>query len=192
AKSSGQGQVVDAAMVDGVSHLMAMQYAMLNENKWQDQRGENLLDGGAPFYNYYQCQDQKWVSIGPIEKPFYDQMVTSLELDPALFYPQWDREKWPDREAALASLFISKPRDYWVEKLQDTDICFAPVLTMKEAPDHPHLKNRRTFVEKDGVKQPSPAPKFSRTRSTLDLPPPQLGVHRDEILAEWLAGASSS
>ncbi len=163
AQKSGKGQVVDAAMTDGASTLMAMFFTMGAAGAFTDQRGTNLLDGGAHFYDTYETSDSKHVCIGSIEPQFYALLVEKAGLDPDTFAPQMDASKWPELKATLASVFKTKTRDEWCEIMEGTDVCFAPVLSVFEAPDHPHNKARETFVEIDGVVQPAPSPRFSRT-----------------------------
>jgi alpha-methylacyl-CoA racemase len=163
AQKSGKGQVVDAAMTDGASTLMAMFFTMSAAGAFTDQRGTNLLDGGAHFYDTYETSDGKYVCIGSIEPQFYALLVEKAGLDAELFAPQMDASKWPELKATLASVFKTKTRDEWCEIMEGTDVCFAPVLSVFEAPEHPHNKARETFVEVDGVVQPAPSPRFSRT-----------------------------
>lgn len=187
ARSSGQGQVVDAAVVDGVAHLMTNHYGMLAAGIMNTRRGENILDGGAPFYDTYICADGRYVSVAPIEGRFFGILLARLGIDPETFPPQSNRERWPEAKVRLARTFLEKPQAEWVEILEGTDACFAPVLTAEEAPAHPHLAARRTFVDVDGVVQPAPAPRFSR--SALDdprTPIPPGGSSASEALLGWL------
>jgi alpha-methylacyl-CoA racemase len=163
AQQSGKGQVVDAAMTDGASTLMAMFFTMSAAGAFTDQRGTNLLDGGAHFYDTYETSDGKYVCIGSIEPQFYALLVQKAGLDAEQFAPQMDASRWPELKETLAAVFKSKTRDEWCEIMEGTDVCFAPVLSVFEAPDHPHNKARKTFVEIDGVVQPAPSPRFSRT-----------------------------
>lgn len=185
AKSSGKGQVVDVAMTDGASLLMAGIYNLYQSGKWSDHREGNLLDGGAHFYGCYQCADGKWVSIGSIEPQFYAELLEKAEIDEPGFNAQMASENWPALKERLAAKFRTKSRDEWCAIMEGTDICFAPVLDMSEAPLHPHNKERKTFVEQDGMIQPAPAPRFSRTKPEIQGPPPQLGQHSKEILQDW-------
>jgi alpha-methylacyl-CoA racemase len=185
AKSSGKGQVVDAAMTDGASHLMSMMYSLLEQGRWTNQRGTNLLDGGAPFYGCFQCSDDKWVSIGSIEPQFYALLREKADITDAMFDNQHDQKNWPVMKEKLVGIFRQKSRDEWCQIMEGSDVCFAPVLDLEEAPEHAHNKARGTFVNKDGVTQPGPAPRFSRTTAELDLPPPQPGEHSDDILKDW-------
>lgn len=170
-RNSGQGQVIDAAIVDGAASLATVFYGLHAGGLWQDQRGSNILDSGAPFYDVYECADGEWISIGPLEARFYAQLLQKLELDPAALGPQNDRASWPRAKVQIAQRFRRHNRAIWCELLEGTDVCFAPVLSFAEAPQHPHMKARGTFVEVDGVVQPAPAPRFSRTVPSTPRPP---------------------
>jgi len=185
ARGSGRGQVVDAAMTDGSALLMAMIYSLKGNGLWQGQRGGNLLDGGAPFYGTYQCADGKWIALGSIEPQFYAQLVDKCGLDDPLFQRPRDRAHWPELRLKLAAVIAGKTRDQWSALLDGSDVCFAPVLDLDEAPEHPHNRARGTFVSRDGMIQPAPAPRFSRTPAELDRPPPSPGQHTAEALADW-------
>ena len=164
ARSTGKGQVIDCAMVDGAAMLTAMTYAMLNAGIWSDERGVNILDGAAPYYDTYETADGKWISIGSIEPQFYAILIGKLGLaDDPDFTRQNDRALWPDLKDRLTALFLTRTRDEWCALLEDTDICFAPVLSLAEAPGHPHNVARGAFIEADGALQPAPAPRFSAT-----------------------------
>ncbi len=160
---SGQGQVVDAAMVDGAASLMTVVYGMLAAGLWKDRRGLNMLDGGAPEYRCYETKDGKWVSVGSLEPQFYASLLKQLGIDPATLPDRYDRSHWPETGARFAEIFRTRTRDEWVAHVGKSDTCFAPVLTIAEAPQHPHNRERGTFVEVEGVVQPAPAPRFSRT-----------------------------
>ena len=183
---SGKGQVVDAAMVDGASMLMAMLYGMHGSGGWTTKREENLLDGGAHFYRCYACKDGKEISIGSIEPQFYQLLREKLgiEDDPA-FDAQLDKKAWPALSATLEKRFKEKTRDEWCEIMEGTDICFAPVLDMAEAPKHPHNVHRGTYVLCDNEVQPAPAPRFSRTTPKVERGAPKIGGHTDEVLLEF-------
>jgi alpha-methylacyl-CoA racemase len=185
AKSSDEGQVVDAAMTDGSAALMAPIYGMAGGGMWTSERGTNLLDSGAHFYDTYTCKDGKWISIGSIEPQFYALLMEKAEIDDPEFQKQMDRSAWPSLSAKLTELFLTKTRDEWCDIMEGTDICFAPVLNIDEAPHHPHNKARETFVEIEGITQPAPAPRFSRTENEIQGPPPAPGEHTDEILNAW-------
>lgn len=186
AKSSGQGQVVDAAMVDGSATLMTMFHAFRAMGIWEDKRGSNLLDTGAWYYEVYETSDGKYVSVGALERQFYDEMITltGLKDDPDL-PSQHDKNTWPAMKERLAAVFLTKTRDEWCEILEGSDACFAPVLSMEEAPKHPHNVERQTFVERNGIVQPAPAPRFSRTPGDIQRPPSFPGQHTDEALTDW-------
>ena len=163
AQKSGKGQVVDAAMVDGTAALMAMFFSMAAGGAFKDQRGTNLLDGGAHFYDTYETADAEHICIGSIEPQFYALLVEKAQLDPAVFGAQMDAARWPELKAQLADVFKQKTRAEWCDIMEGTDVCFAPVLSIFEAPEHPHNKARNSFFEVDGVMQQAPAPRFSRT-----------------------------
>jgi alpha-methylacyl-CoA racemase len=187
AQRSGQGQVVDTAMVDGAAVLMSMFWAfksigMFDENA----RGTNLLDTGAHFYDVYECKDGTYISIGSIEPQFYAELLrlTGLTGDPE-FTKQMDQSQWPHLKQRLREVFLQKTRAEWCEIMEATDVCFAPVLTMSEAAGHPHNVERRTFVEVAGVTQPAPAPRFSRTTPEIVSAPAHAGQHSREVLTDW-------
>ena len=185
---SGQGQVIDAAMVDGAALLMTAIHELRAAGAWTEERGTNLLDGGAPFYDVYETRDGKYVAIGPLEPPFYDLLLRLLRgsgLAVQDLPAQYDRRGWPRVKARLAEVFRTKSRDEWCRLLEGTDVCFAPVLSMSEAYEHPHNVARGTFVPVDGVPQPAPAPRFSRTPGAIARPPARPGQHTDEALADW-------
>ena len=191
AKRSGQGQVVDAAMVDGAASLMTAFHGLVAAGLATHERGTNHLDTGAHFYNVYECADGRWISIAPIEGKFYAELLRRLDIDPATMPPQMDRAQWPDAQARLAALFKTRTRDEWCALLEGTDACFAPVLTPDEAPSHPHNVARRTYVEIDEITQPAPAPRFSRTVPNPPGPPepPRRGEKALAALAQWLEPA---
>lgn len=163
AQRSGHGQVIDASMVEGSALLMHMMYSMLAAGQWRDERGVNLLDGGAYFYNTYETADGKYISVGPLEPQFFQLFVELAELDPQQFQAPQDSATWRDQSDRLAALFKRKTRSEWCEILEGTDACFAPVLSMEEAFRHQHNVARNSFIEVEGVTQPAPAPRFSRT-----------------------------
>jgi alpha-methylacyl-CoA racemase len=163
AQRSGKGQVIDAAMVDGAAALMAMFFSFRATGGFTDKRGTNLLDGGAHFYDTYETKDGKYVCIGSIEPQFYAELVQRAGLDKEKFAAQMDAKRWPEYKEELTRVFKTKTRDEWCALMEGTDVCFAPVLSVFEAPAHPHNKARGTFVEIDGVVQPAPAPRFNRT-----------------------------
>jgi alpha-methylacyl-CoA racemase len=175
AQRSGQGQVVDATMIDGAASLMTMFFGMHAAGQFTTRRGENFLDGGAFFYEVYECADGKYVAVAPIEDKFLAELFRLLAIDPASFPPKLDRAAWPGTKARLAAIFKTRSRDEWCRLLEGTDACFAPVLSLDEAPLHPHNLARGTFVEVDGIVQPAPAPRFSRTSAERPTPPEEPG-----------------
>jgi alpha-methylacyl-CoA racemase len=186
ARSSGRGQVVDAAMIDGVSSLMTMMYGMHAAGLWTDNRGSNRLDSGTPWYDVYETSDGKWISIGCNEPQFYDALLDRLGIAPgALPADRHDRRGWPAIRACFTEKFRAKTRDEWCAIMDGTEVCFAPVLSMAEAPHHPQMKARGTFVELDGVVQPAPAPRFSRTQPEIRQPAGSVDQHADDALGGW-------
>ena len=184
ARTSGAGQVVDAAMTEGAASLTTFIHGLRAAGAWSDERGANLLDGGAPYYNVYETSDGGYISIGSLEPRFYAELRRLLGLDGPEWDSQGDRARWPELRRRLAAVVAAKTRDEWCELLEGTDVCFAPVLSMAEAPDHPHNRHRGAFVESAGVVQPAPAPRFSRTAAAIRRPPPRAGQHTGELLAE--------
>ena len=185
-KASGEGQVVDVAMVDGAASLMNMFWSMKAAGMWNDERGTNLLDTGSHFYDVYQCSDGEYISIGSIEPQFYAELLELSGLGQDDDLPrQMDRSQWPAMKERVAEIFASKTRDEWSAIMEHSDVCFAPVLSMDEATQHPHNVERGTFVEAFGMTQAAPAPRFSRTAPTLDRPAPHPGQHTDEVLGEF-------
>jgi alpha-methylacyl-CoA racemase len=182
AQGSGLGQVVDAAMIDGSALLATMIHGMRAMGLWSDRRGMNLLDSGAPFYDVYETSDGGFMAVGAIEPEFYAEFVELLELGDEL-PAQLDSQRWPELRERFAARFETRTRPDWEARFAGSDACVAPVLSMGEAPNHPHNLARETFVEVDGVTQPSPAPRFDRTPGGISGPPPVAGQHTDEILA---------
>lgn len=183
AGQSGKGQVVDVSMVEGSAALMHMMYSFKAMGAWEDKRGVNMLDTGAHYYDTYETSDGKYVSIGSIEPQFYALLIELAGLDKEEFAPQNDRAQWPALKEKLAAVMKSKTRDEWCAIMEGTDVCFAPILSMTEAPDHPHNKARNSFLEIDGVVQPAPAPKFSRTEPAVRSSAGAAGSDTDEVLA---------
>ncbi len=182
---SGKGQVVDAAMVDGSAVLMSMFWAFKNIGMFDESaRGTNLLDTGAHFYDVFECADGEWVSIGSIEPQFYALLLEKTGVS-AEFAAQMDRSKWPQLKEKLAAVFRTKTRAQWNEIMEGTDVCYAPVLRMSEAAQHPHNVARNTFVEVAGITQPAPAPRYSRTITNVPTPPAHAGEHTRAVLADW-------
>jgi alpha-methylacyl-CoA racemase len=184
AQKSGQGQVIDCAMTDGAASLMAMFYGMRGAGIWSDERDANLLDGGAPFYDCYECADGGFIALGAIEPQFYGDLISQLGLSGDL-PAQMDRTAWPALSEKIAAVVRSKSREEWRAMLEGSDACFAPVLSLAEAPAHPHNAARGAFIELDGVAQPNAAPRFSRTPGAIQGPPAKPGAHEDEVLADW-------
>ena len=182
-RKSGSGQVVDAAMVDGAATLMAMFHSMRALGVWNDERGTNLLDTGSHFYDVYECSDGLYISIGSIEPQFYSELMrlTGLTEDEE-FQRQMEREAWPNLKERITEVFKSKSRDEWCTIMEGTDVCFAPVLTLEEAPKHPHNVQRDVFTEIEGVTQPNPSPRFSRTTPSIQGPPAHAGKDTNLIL----------
>ena len=183
-QTSGKGQVVDAAMTDGSALLATMIHTFLSMGVWGD-RGTNMLDTGAPFYDVYECADGEYISLGSIEPQFYAELLRITGLDQEELPKQMDRSQWPKMKLKIAETILSKTRDQWVELMEGTDVCFAPVLSPSEACAHPHNVERETFVEVAGIIQPAPAPRFSRTPGVIDGPPPHPGEHTEEVLSSW-------
>jgi alpha-methylacyl-CoA racemase len=184
--TSGRGQTVDAAIVDGGALQMAMMYGMRAQGLWPGGRGRNLLDGGAPFYETYRCADGKYVAVGAIEPQFYAALMTGLGLDGEdIATNQWDLARWGEFTTRLAEVFATRTRDEWAADLEPTEACVAAVLEMEEAAEHPHIAARGTITEAFGVRQPAPAPRFDRTPSAAPTPPAAPGQHTVEALTDW-------
>jgi alpha-methylacyl-CoA racemase len=186
ARMSGNGQVVDAAMVDGTAILTTFMHGFMAMGLWTDERGVNMLDTGAHYYEVYECSDGKFLSVGAIEPQFYAELLekTGLAGDPD-FAKQNDRSMWPVLKERLAAVIIAKTRDEWAEIFEGSDACVAPILSLGEATTNAHMVQRKAFVENAGVVQPAPAPRFSRTSAEIQRPPAHPGQHTDEVLAEW-------
>ncbi len=185
ARSSGQGQVVDAAMTDGAALLMAMMYGVKAGGLWSNERGANLLDGGAPFYGTYACADGKYLAVGPIEPQFYRLFLEKAGITDPELANQYDLTAWPHQREKLAAILRTRTRDEWCALLEGSDACVTPVLDLEEAPQHPHNQARSTFVVVDDVLQPAPAPRLSRTPGEIRNPPPQAGQDTQAVLCEW-------
>ncbi len=183
ARGSGRGQVVDAAMTDGAALLMSMMYTLKAMGQWQVERGSNLLDGGAHFYDTYPCRDGRWISVGAIEPQFYALLLQKTGISDPDFDAQWDRSRWPRLKAKLAQVIATRTRDEWCAIFDGTDACVAPVLDMDEAPRHPHNRSRHTFTEVGGVVQPAAAPRFSRTPPAPPTPPRT--ASDPQVLLDW-------
>ena len=183
---SGQGQVVDIAMVDGASVLMTMVYALREFGVWQDDRGANLLDTGAPFYEVYETADGQYMAVGAIEPQFYAELLKGLGIESDSDLPgQMDRSRWPEMKERFVGIFKTRTRAEWESIFDGVDACVAPVLSPAEAPQYPHNRARSTYVERDGQIQPAPAPRFSRTPSAITRPAPQPGAGGEDALREW-------
>jgi alpha-methylacyl-CoA racemase len=187
--TSGRGQVVDSAMVDGAACLMTIFHGALQSGWWKEERGTNMLDSGAHFYDVYETKDGKYVSVGSIEPQFYAELLEKVGLAGEELPGQMDRSGWPAMKERFRTLFKTKTRDEWCAILEGSDACFAPVLSMREAWSHPHVRARQTFVEAAGAMQAAPAPRFSRSATALERPPPHAGQHTDEALADWGFGS---
>ncbi len=182
---SGKGQVVDCAMVDGVSSLLTVFHAFRQLGQLDPQRGSNVLDGGAPFYGCYATRDDKYVAVGAIETRFYDEMLSVLGLDPATLPDRNDRANWPELRTRFEAIFVTKSRDEWATVFEGSDACFSPVLTLDEAGGHPHNRARSLLIEVEGVEQPQPAPRFSRTSGKIARLAPARGAHTAEVMRDW-------
>lgn len=186
AHRTGTGQVVDCAISDGAASLMATNYGRYASGLLTLERADNLLDGGRPAYDTYECADGKWIAIAASEAPFYKQFrdIAGFSADPE-FDQRHDKQHWPSLRAKIAARFKTRTRDEWCALMEGADACFAPVLDVSEAPLHPHNRARNTFIEVEGVVQPAPAPRFSATPGAVQRPPPEAGEHNDEALGEW-------
>ncbi|ORE86909.1 L-carnitine dehydratase/bile acid-inducible protein F [Oceanococcus atlanticus] len=185
ARQSGKGQVVDAAMTDGSAVLMAMFHSLQAMGMWKSKRGYNFLDSGAHFYDVYETQDGKYVSIGSIEPQFYALLLEKAQLDPQVFGNQNNPALWPDLKDKLAAVFKTKTQAQWCELMEGSDVCFAPVLDFNEAATHPHNAARQTYIEVDGMTQPAPAPRFSRTASQVQFGSRPHGADTQQVLSDW-------
>lgn len=192
ARRTGAGQVVDAAMVDGSALLMAMQGSLAAQGLIEGGRGENILDGGAPYYDTYETADGGYVAVGAIEPHFYAAMVEGLGLEPSELPPREDRDRWPELRAAIAGAFLTAPRRAWEERFAGVDACVTPVLSLEEAAAHPHNRARATYVDPGNGLQPAPAPRFSSTPASIGGLPPVAGAGGESVLQEWLSGPPRS
>ena len=183
--TSGQGQIIDAAMTDGTASLLSPFFGLMAMNMWTTDRFSNRLDGGAFYYGSYECSDGKYISIGSLEPQFYALLLEKAEITDPEFQEQLDAAAWPAKREKLNQLFKTRTRQQWCDIMEGTDVCFAPVLDLKEAPTHPHNIDRKTFVELDGVVQPAPAPRFSRTQGEIQGPAAMAGEHTREVLSAW-------
>jgi len=183
--TSGLGQVIDAAMTDGTASLLSPFFGMMAMNMWTPDRYKNRLDGGAFYYGSYECKDGKHISIGSLEPQFYSLLLEKCGITDEVFEEQLDQEAWSEKREKLEAIFKTKTRNEWCGIMEGTDVCFAPVLDLEEAPDHPHNKARETYIEFEGVTQPAPAPRFSRTESSISSSAALIGENTDEILTSW-------
>ncbi len=184
AKCSGEGQVIDAAMVDGAAALMACTYSTHQLGFWNAERGTNVLDSGAPFYDTYECSDGEYMAVGAVEPQFYAQLLEGMELNAEDLPEQMDMEQWPQTKQLFTEVFKRKTRDEWATIFEDRAACVTPILQMAEVYDHPHIRARETLIKMDGNVQPAPAPRFSRTEPEITHQAAEIGEHTDEILAE--------
>jgi alpha-methylacyl-CoA racemase len=185
ARGSGQGQVIDVAMTEGSAYLALGCFGLASAGQWSEKREDNFIDGGAPFWRCYETSDGKFVSVGAVEEKFYAILLEKLGIDPAGLPGQMDKEHWPATRERFSALFKRKSRDEWCRIMEGTDICFAPVLSFSEAAEHPHNKARDSFVTVDGIVQPGPAPRFSRTPSSIKGGPPEFGAQTEQALGAW-------
>jgi alpha-methylacyl-CoA racemase len=184
ATRSGRGQVVDAAMVDGSAVITTMLYGLMAQGRWRDEAGSNFADTGSNSYEVYECADGRHVAVGALEGPFYRELLVGLALVADELPDRRDAANWPALKDTFAAVFRTRSRDEWAAVFAGTDACVAPVLSLTEAPEHPHNRARGTFVTQDGIVQPAPAPRFSRTSAALGRTPPRPGEHTHELLAE--------
>ncbi len=189
ARGSGRGQVIDAAIIDGAASLASTFFGMRAAGIWRDERGTNFTDSGSHFYEVYQCADGKWLSVAAIEAKFYAELLRLLEIDPAALGRQMDPAAWPRAKEIFAAMFKQRSRDEWVRVFDGSDACVAPVLDWDEAAEHPHLRERETLIEIDGIVQPAPAPRFSRTVPATPVPPAPLTPENTQAGLEPWCGA---
>ena len=182
---SGQGQVIDAAMTDGTASLLSPFYGLMAMNLWTTNRSSNKLDGGAHYYGSYECSDGKYISIGSIEPQFYALLLDKCRITDPEFAAQQDQSKWPALREKLVALFKTRTQQQWCNLMEGSDVCFAPILNLAEAPEHPHNRSRNTFVEFEGVTQPAPAPRFSRTQGAIQSAAAFVGEHSEQVLSDW-------
>jgi alpha-methylacyl-CoA racemase len=189
---TGEGDVIDAAMVDGVSSLMTMFWTLTENQLWSPGRGTNVIDGGAPFYDTYECSDRRYVAVGAIEPPFYAQLLQGLRIDPANLPAQDNEAAWPELRERFAAVFLTQSRDSWVKVFADLDACVTPVLALTEVPSHVHMATRKTIVEAFGQHQPAAAPRFASMPHADYNPPRPPGVDTASVLADWGVDEPSS
>ncbi|MGY2114900.1 CaiB/BaiF CoA transferase family protein [Nocardia gipuzkoensis] len=184
-RTSGRGQVVDAAMVDGSASLMTLFYGLFAAGYWSDERGVNRLDSGAPWYNVYETADGGWISVGANESRFWRNLLRIMGIDESEMPGQHDKSQWPAMQERFAAVFRTRTRDEWCALAEGQEACLTPVLSLTEAPRNAHLRVRGTFIDVEGVAQPAPAPRFSRTPGAIQRPPAEPGEHTDEVLSDW-------
>jgi alpha-methylacyl-CoA racemase len=187
-EQGGDGQVIDCAMSEGVSSMMNLIYGEYVAGRWKDERESNIIDGGSHFYNTYECADGKWIAIGSIEKPFYRALVHALGVEGPEYDDQMNQKNWPRYKREFAAIFKTKTRDAWCEKFAGTEVCYTPVLSLAEAPNHPHNRAREAFIEIDGVVQPAPLPRFSKTPAAAQPGPGLSAADTAARLADWGLG----
>ena len=185
ARNTGQGQVIDAAMTDGVISLMNMIYGDFNAGSWKDERESNVIDGAAPFYNVYRCADDKWISLACIESQFYRAFIDNTELEQSAFENQWQRENWPAQKTILESMFLKKTREQWIEHFEKHDVCIAPVLNLQEAQNHPHNVYRHSFQTIDGISQANAMPRMNQNTPATAFSVRKKNADRAEIISRW-------
>jgi alpha-methylacyl-CoA racemase len=185
AQRTGEGQTIDCAMTEGTISLLTLLHGHLARGTWLDRRASNIIDGAAPFYNVYQCADGEWIAVAAIEPQFYDELLRLTGAHDPAFSAQLDHEAWPSLSQKLAAIFKTRSRAEWCSILEGSDACFAPVLSMRDAQLHPHNVARESFVEVDGVRQPAPVPRFSRTPGSVRWGPTASGTHQESVLREW-------
>lgn len=182
---TGKGQVVDAAMSDSAAYLMSMFYGMTSAGTWREERASNMIDGGAPFYNVYRCADGEWIAIGAIEPRFYAQLLDMIGATGLTPEAQLDRFSWAETSTTLGAIFGTRTRQQWCDILEQEEVCFSPVLSLAEAPSHPHFSSRGTFVDIDGIIQPAPVPRFSETPARIQWPPAPICQDIAEAIEDW-------
>jgi alpha-methylacyl-CoA racemase len=185
ARATGQGQVIDCAVTDGTASLMSMMWGFRGNGEWRDARVANMLDGGAPFYGTYQCADGLWITLGSIEAKFYEEFLKRAGITDPEFADRMNRERWPALREKFAQIVAARTRAEWCALLEGTDVCFAPVMSLAEAPQHPHNVARGTYVNVHGIVQPAPVPRFSQTPGAIQRPAPKAGEHTEAVLREW-------
>jgi alpha-methylacyl-CoA racemase len=185
ARKSGKGQIVDAAMIDGVTNLMSAFQSLRQEGFWEDKRCQNIVDGGAPYYGCYETQDQKYIAVGAMEPKFYASLLEILGLKNKILTEQNDRHGWSELRNRFGEIFLTKKRDDWIKLAAGRDSCISPVLSMDEATEHPHMKVRNVYLTFDSLRHPSPAPRFSQTPSSVRRSAPAPGEHNLEVFNDW-------